>query len=255
MATTHNYQDVDRAALISSALRRTWGRTDSDAKKHPQISLLRVGDRAYRGVIGPSLYQRGGDMTSNHPLEFPRQHDSNTSQLHHPQSTQALSDLLPSQSTSTTRSSMQPPHRSSISSFSPRASFTDLPSYTPNSSSTNVYGPDTSLPTNNPNDSQMLLSNSSNIATIYDTPISLDRYSKSVTTDIDALFDELASLDGTEGSANQPQFMQNLGFAPDMNLTEVLESDYGQFDPFSVYMQHTGFETPASDPVQPAGRP
>ncbi|KAE8351014.1 fungal-specific transcription factor domain-containing protein [Aspergillus coremiiformis] len=36
-----------------------------------------------------------------------------------------------------------------------------------------------------------------------------------IAPDLDALFDELASLDGTEKGDNQPEFMQNLGFVPD----------------------------------------
>jgi hypothetical protein len=61
--------------------------------------------------------------------------------------------------------------------------------------------------------------------------LSLDAYNPGATMDLDAFFDELASLDGAENHENQPQFMQNLGFAPDADLTDVLASDYGQFDP------------------------
>lgn len=67
-------------------------------------------------------------------------------------------------------------------------------------------------------------------------------------SDIDALFDELASLDGGDSSGAAPQqFMQNLGFAPDADLTDLLASDYGQFDPFSVYMQHGALHPPSMD--------
>jgi len=59
----------------------------------------------------------------------------------------------------------------------------------------------------------------------------MDGYNSGAALDLDAFFDELASLDGAENRENQPQFMQNLGFAPDADLTDVFASDYGQFDP------------------------
>jgi hypothetical protein len=56
----------------------------------------------------------------------------------------------------------------------------------------------------------------------------------SLSLDIDALFDD---LDGPERSSTQPQFMQNLGFAPGADLTDILVGDYGQFDPLlATYM-------------------
>ncbi|KAK5131188.1 fungal-specific transcription factor domain-containing protein [Cryomyces antarcticus] len=57
--------------------------------------------------------------------------------------------------------------------------------------------------------------------------------------DMDGLFDELASLDGAERVDNQPQFMQNLGFAPDADLSAFFGSDYTQFDPLlTAYIQN-----------------
>ncbi|KAL0265024.1 hypothetical protein SLS55_000981 [Diplodia seriata] len=86
---------------------------------------------------------------------------------------------------------------------------------------------------------------------IYDGP-SLERYPSAGSNDLDALFDELATLEGPERLDSQPQFMQNLGFAPDMNLSDVLSSDYGQFDPmFNAYLQHSVAATPI--PGQPGG--
>jgi hypothetical protein len=58
----------------------------------------------------------------------------------------------------------------------------------------------------------------------------LERYNSSGSMDLDALFDDLASLDGAERGDAQPQFMQNLGFAPTTNLADFLNSDYGQLD-------------------------
>lgn len=56
---------------------------------------------------------------------------------------------------------------------------------------------------------------------------------------LESFFDELASLDGVGGLENQPQFMQNLGFAPDADIAELLASDFGQFDALqSNFAQH-----------------
>ncbi|KAJ4366006.1 hypothetical protein N0V95_000384 [Ascochyta clinopodiicola] len=39
--------------------------------------------------------------------------------------------------------------------------------------------------------------------------------------DLESFFDDLASLDTTNKLENQPQFMQNLGFAPDANMADL----------------------------------
>ncbi|PVH99101.1 hypothetical protein DM02DRAFT_529709 [Periconia macrospinosa] len=52
-----------------------------------------------------------------------------------------------------------------------------------------------------------------------------------VPPELENFFDELASLDGTEKIDNQPQFMQNLGFAPDANMADFLATEFGQFIP------------------------
>ncbi|KAJ5350541.1 hypothetical protein N7541_008268 [Penicillium brevicompactum] len=52
-----------------------------------------------------------------------------------------------------------------------------------------------------------------------------------IAPDLDALFDELASLDGAEKADNQPEFMQNLGFVSDAGIPE-LYSFSGQVEPF-----------------------
>ncbi|KAF2803850.1 uncharacterized protein BDZ99DRAFT_511955 [Mytilinidion resinicola] len=79
--------------------------------------------------------------------------------------------------------------------------------------------------------------NSSHFHPVYQE-IALDNYNPAATMDLDAFFDEMASLDGAENRENQPQFMQNLGFAPDADLTDVLASDYGQFDPLLSAFLH-----------------
>ncbi|KKK19480.1 hypothetical protein P175DRAFT_0453395 [Aspergillus ochraceoroseus IBT 24754] len=42
-----------------------------------------------------------------------------------------------------------------------------------------------------------------------------------IAPDLDALFDELASLDGTDRMDNQPEFMQNLGFVPEAGIPDL----------------------------------
>ncbi|KAH6616560.1 hypothetical protein C7974DRAFT_47438 [Boeremia exigua] len=51
--------------------------------------------------------------------------------------------------------------------------------------------------------------------------------------DLESFFDDLASLDNTNKLENQPQFMQNLGFAPDANMADL----FSEFIP----MQSTTF--------------
>ncbi|KAF2431284.1 hypothetical protein EJ08DRAFT_649087 [Tothia fuscella] len=55
----------------------------------------------------------------------------------------------------------------------------------------------------------------------------LECYNTNGSMDLDALFDDLASLEGAERVDAQPQFMQNLGFAPNANLSDYLNTDYG----------------------------
>ncbi|KAF2263791.1 hypothetical protein CC78DRAFT_544734 [Lojkania enalia] len=55
--------------------------------------------------------------------------------------------------------------------------------------------------------------------------------------DLQSFFDELASLDSAEKMESQPQFMQNLGFAPDTNIADLFTNDFSQFNPLvSPYM-------------------
>ncbi|KAF5864451.1 hypothetical protein ETB97_007554 [Aspergillus alliaceus] len=65
-----------------------------------------------------------------------------------------------------------------------------------------------------------------------------------IAPDLDALFDELASLDGTEKTDNQPEFMQNLGFVPDAGIPE-LYSYSSQVEPFLLTQTQ---QLPISDP-------
>jgi hypothetical protein len=68
-------------------------------------------------------------------------------------------------------------------------------------------------------------------------PPLLHHRSSNASRDIENFFDELASLDGAERVENQPQFMQNLGFAPDANMADLLSAEFGQFGSLNpVYM-------------------
>jgi len=51
------------------------------------------------------------------------------------------------------------------------------------------------------------------------------------------IFEELAMLDSIEPSGQNPQFMQNLGFGPDLDLAEFFGSDYQPSNPLLTYMQ------------------
>ncbi|KAJ5946446.1 hypothetical protein N7454_003285 [Penicillium verhagenii] len=57
------------------------------------------------------------------------------------------------------------------------------------------------------------------------------RRQQRIAPDLDALFDELASLDGAEKPDNQPEFMQNLGFVSDSGVPEIY-SFSSQIEPF-----------------------
>ncbi|KAL5416830.1 hypothetical protein PMIN03_001900 [Paraphaeosphaeria minitans] len=60
---------------------------------------------------------------------------------------------------------------------------------------------------------------------------SLRHRNSAASRDLETFFDELASLDGAEMVDNQPQFMQNLGFAPDANMADFLALELGQYIP------------------------
>lgn len=70
---------------------------------------------------------------------------------------------------------------------------------------------------------------SPSVAGTADDSNSLQRF-PSNTIDVDALFDELASLDNADQASHHPMFMQNLGFVPNTDINDILEFDLG-FDP------------------------
>ena len=60
------------------------------------------------------------------------------------------------------------------------------------------------------------------------------------------IFEELALLERTDSRSN-PQFMQNLGFAPDIDLAEFFGADYQPSDPMLAYMQPSLFKASLSE--------
>ncbi|KAK3679257.1 hypothetical protein LTR78_000818 [Recurvomyces mirabilis] len=59
------------------------------------------------------------------------------------------------------------------------------------------------------------------------------------------IFEELAMLERAD-SRQQPQFMQNLGFAPDLDLAEFFGADYQLSDPVLAYMQPPNLDLPST---------
>ncbi|KAJ6119855.1 hypothetical protein N7523_004135 [Penicillium sp. IBT 18751x] len=71
------------------------------------------------------------------------------------------------------------------------------------------------------------------------------RRQQRIAPDLDALFDELASLDGAEKADNSSEFMQNLGFVSDSGVPEVY-SFSSQIEPFLLAQTQ---QVPGSQPT------
>ncbi|KAH7079901.1 hypothetical protein BKA63DRAFT_463801 [Paraphoma chrysanthemicola] len=65
------------------------------------------------------------------------------------------------------------------------------------------------------------------------TSPAMDGYDPSISGDLESFFDELASLHGAKKLQNQPQFMQNLGFAPEVSMADLLATQSGQYMPMN----------------------
>jgi hypothetical protein len=65
------------------------------------------------------------------------------------------------------------------------------------------------------------------------TSPALDAYDPSISGDLESFFDELATLHGAKKLQNQPQFMQNLGFAPEVSMADLLATQSGQYMPMN----------------------
>ncbi|PYI19400.1 quinic acid utilization activator [Aspergillus violaceofuscus CBS 115571] len=122
--------------------------------------------------------------------------------------------------------------RTSISSSKPMNSTPMIPDLT---SSFHPGGPQYQQPYSDPN-------------LAFGSFVDIDGYGPrrpKIAPDLDALFDELASLDGTEKTDNQPEFMQNLGFVPDAGVPEIY-SYSTQVEPF--LLAQTQQQVPCPEP-------
>jgi hypothetical protein len=84
------------------------------------------------------------------------------------------------------------------------------------------------------------------------TSPALDAYDPSISGDLESFFDELASLHGARRLENQPQFMQNLGFAPEASMADLMATQSGQYismDASTFGVEHEGepLQFPLSD--------
>jgi hypothetical protein len=71
-------------------------------------------------------------------------------------------------------------------------------------------------------------------------PFQADAQFPVISSDLETFFDELASLDTTQNPGSQPQFMQNLGFAPDANIADL----FSEYIPMSTaFMSQDSEET------------
>ena len=61
------------------------------------------------------------------------------------------------------------------------------------------------------------------------------------TADLDAIFEEIAMLDGNRQSGDRPEFMRNLGLGPDLDLSAFFGADYQPSDPLYSYLQPDTF--------------
>lgn len=89
------------------------------------------------------------------------------------------------------------------------------------------------------------------------TSPALDAYDPSISGDLESFFDELASLHGAKKLQNQPQFMQNLGFAPEVSMADLLNTQSGHFMPmnpstFGTENQEEPLQFPLSDFYNPS---
>lgn len=64
---------------------------------------------------------------------------------------------------------------------------------------------------------------------------------QSQTADLEAIFEEIAALDGNRQSGDRPEFMRNLGLGPDLDLSAFFGADYQPSDPLFSYLQPDSF--------------
>ncbi|KAL1956999.1 hypothetical protein VTO42DRAFT_6488 [Malbranchea cinnamomea] len=87
-----------------------------------------------------------------------------------------------------------------------------------------------------------------------DTFVDMDEYSvprqTRIAPDLDALLDELDSLEETDKPDHQPVFMRNLGFAPNSGVSELYTYS-SQLDPFMLHHNTTASQDVFQDPRPP----
>ncbi|GAB7348889.1 hypothetical protein MBLNU459_g7584t1 [Dothideomycetes sp. NU459] len=66
-------------------------------------------------------------------------------------------------------------------------------------------------------------------------------------SDLDAIFEEIAMLDGVRQDDDRPQFMRNLGLGPDLDLSAFFGTDYQPSDPLYTYLHTNSFGQPLND--------
>ena len=72
----------------------------------------------------------------------------------------------------------------------------------------------------------------------YNDQLTPDFFSEGGTNpDFDALFEEIAMLEGSRHAQDGAQFMQNLGVGPDLDLSTFFGADYQASDPMLAYLQ------------------
>jgi len=72
----------------------------------------------------------------------------------------------------------------------------------------------------------------------YNDQLTPDFFSEGGTNpDFDALFEEIAMLEGSRHAQDGAQFMQNLGVGPDLDLSTFFGADYQATDPMMAYLQ------------------
>ena len=69
------------------------------------------------------------------------------------------------------------------------------------------------------------------------TPGFLSDAGSSNPADFDAIFEEIAMLDGSRHAHDGARFMQNLGVNPDLDLSDFFGPDYQASDPMLAYLQ------------------
>lgn len=112
----------------------------------------------------------------------------------------------------------------------------EMPQYSTHSMATDAYDPD-----NGHAEALLIPHNDYNATTVWTNDMACQNTQpKNVTADTSNghtnIFEEFDALLETEDTNHHPQFMQNLGFAPDLDLAEFFGADYQPSDPLLAYI-------------------